>query len=270
MRVKERLDRLLVERGLASSRQRAEALIMAGRVVVDGDRVEKPGTQVRSDVDIRLKGEDCPFVSRGGLKLEGALEVFGIDPRGKKVIDVGASTGGFTDCLLQRGVSKVFAVDVGYGQLAWKLQQNCRVVNLERRNIRYLDLQEIGEPVDLIVVDTSFISVEKFLGRLCEMMKKSGDMVILIKPQFEVRKGKVEKGGIVRDPEAHMRVVERIRQRAAEFGLRAQRVMESPVRGMKGNREFFIHLVRAESIVSIDGDQEAMSGHGPPETTKTG
>lgn len=242
MRAKERLDRLLVERGLVPSRQRAKALIMAGKVVVDENRVEKPGTQVRPDANIRLKGEDYPFVSRGGLKLERALEVFGIDPRGKKAIDVGASTGGFTDCLLQRGASKVFAVDVGYGQLAWKLQQDPRVVNLERRNIRYLEFREIGEPVDLIVVDTSFISVGKFLLRLCQMMKKGGDILILVKPQFEVGKGKVEKGGIVRDHEKHMRVVERVKQWAGEIGLRVKGVMESPLRGIKGNKEFFIHL----------------------------
>ncbi len=245
MSAKERLDRLLVERDFAPSRQRAKALIMAGKVVVDGNRVEKPGTQVRSGAQIRLKGEDCPFVSRGGLKLERALEVFGIDPRGKKAIDVGASTGGFTDCLLQRGASKVFAVDVGYGQLAWKLQQDCRVVSLERRNVRYLESREIGEAVDLIVVDTSFISVEKFLPRLCQMIKETGDIVVLIKPQFEVGRGEVERGGVVRTPEKHRTVLERIQQRAKQIGLRTKGVMESPLRGTKGNREFFMHFVRA-------------------------
>jgi 23S rRNA (cytidine1920-2'-O)/16S rRNA (cytidine1409-2'-O)-methyltransferase len=246
MTVKERLDRLLVERGFVTSRQRARALIMAGNVVVDENRVEKPGTPVRSDAHIRLKGEDCAYVSRGGLKLEAALEVFEIDPRGKSAIDVGASTGGFTDCLLQRGVSKVFAVDVGYGQLAWKLQQDPRVVNMERRNIRYLDVQEVGDPVDLIVVDTSFISVEKFLVRLCQMMKKNGDIVILLKPQFEVGKGQVEKGGVVRDPKKHMRVIEKIQQWGEEIGLRAKGVVESPLRGAKGNKEFFIHFVKSK------------------------
>lgn len=246
MRAKERLDRLLVERGFVTSRQRARALIMAGNVVVDENRVEKPGTPVRSDAHIRLKGENCAYVSRGGVKLEAALEVFEIDPRGKSAIDVGASTGGFTDCLLQRGVSKVFAVDVGYGQLAWKLQQDPRVVNMERRNIRYLDVQEVGEPVDLIVVDTSFISIEKFLVRLCQMMKKSGDIVILLKPQFEVGKGQVEKGGVVRDPKKHMRVIEKIQQWGEEIGLRAKGVVESPLRGAKGNKEFFIHFVKSK------------------------
>jgi 23S rRNA (cytidine1920-2'-O)/16S rRNA (cytidine1409-2'-O)-methyltransferase len=243
---KERIDRLLVERGLVSSRQRARVLIMAGRVVVDENPVDKPGTQVRSNAKVRLKGQDSPFVSRGGVKLEGALEAFGIDPKGKKAMDVGASTGGFTDCLLQRGASKVFAVDVGYGQLAWKLQQNQRVVNLERRNIRHLDVQEIGEKVDLIVVDTSFISVEKFLSRLGQMVKKNGDIVILVKPQFEVGKGEVEKGGVVRDPLKHARIVEKIQKGGEEIGLKRQGVMESPLTGAKGNKEFFIHFVRPE------------------------
>jgi 23S rRNA (cytidine1920-2'-O)/16S rRNA (cytidine1409-2'-O)-methyltransferase len=244
MKTKERLDRILVERRLVQSRERARSIIMAGKVVVDGDRVDKPGTLVRSDVDIRLKGEDCPFVSRGGVKLKRALEAFHIDPWAKTAIDVGASTGGFTDCLLKKGASKVFAVDVGYGQLAWKLQEDPRVVNLERRNIRYVNYQEIGEPVDLIVVDTSFISVEKFLGRLCRMVKKDGDIIVLIKPQFEVGKGEVGKGGIVRNPEQQMRVVERIRVWAEGIGLKAEGLMESPLRGTKGNREFFIHLVK--------------------------
>ncbi len=244
MKPRERLDRLLVERGVASTRQRAKALIMAGKVLVDESRVEKPGTQVRTNADVRLKGEDCPFVSRGGLKLEKALKVFGIDPRGKSALDVGASTGGFTDCLLQGGASKVFAVDVGYGQLAWKLRRDPRVVNLERRNIRYLELREIGQTLDLIVVDTSFISVDKFLFRLCEAITDDGDIVILVKPQFEVGKGEVGKGGIVRDPEKQMRAVQEIEHLAEEIGLRVRGVMESPIRGAKGNREFFIHLVK--------------------------
>lgn len=244
MTAKDRLDRLLVDRRLVSTRQRARALIMAGKVMVDESRVSKPGTQVRSDADIRVEQDDLAFVSRGGLKLEAALKTFGIDPKGKRAIDVGASTGGFTDCLLQKGASRVFAVDVGYGQLAWKLQQDPRVVNLERRNIRYLDVQAIGEPVDLIVVDTSFISVEKFLVRLCQMMKEDGEIVILIKPQFEVGKGEVEKGGIVRNPEKHARVLQRIQDSGENIGLRTKGVMESPLRGTKGNKEFFIHLVR--------------------------
>ncbi|NIO03581.1 MAG: TlyA family rRNA (cytidine-2'-O)-methyltransferase [Proteobacteria bacterium] len=246
MSARERLDRVLVTRGLVPSRERAKALIMAGKVLVDENRVEKPGTQVRADARVRLAEGDFPYVSRGGVKLEGALKSFGIDPRHKKAIDVGASTGGFTDCLIQNGASKVFAVDVGYGQLAWKLQKDPRVVNLERRNIRYLEFQEIGEPVDIIVVDTSFISVRKFLGRLCEMIKDDGDIVILVKPQFEIGKGEVEKGGVVRDPVKHLRVVEKIQQWGIEIGLSVEGVMESPLKGTKGNTEFFVHFVKAQ------------------------
>ena len=266
---KERLDRILVDRKLAPSRQRARAMIMAGKVVVDENRVEKPGTQIWPDADIRLKGEDIPFVSRGGLKLDRALEAFGIDPTGKTAIDVGASTGGFTDCLIQKGAAKVFAVDVGYGQLAWKLRQDARVVNLERRNIRYLDLQEIGEPVELIVVDTSFISVKKFLVRLSHMVREDGDIVVLIKPQFEVGKGQVEKGGVIRNQEAHRRVLERVRQDAREIGLETRGVIESPLKGAKGNTEFFVHLVRREDVGAGQG-RESVSRHGPAKNTKAG
>jgi 23S rRNA (cytidine1920-2'-O)/16S rRNA (cytidine1409-2'-O)-methyltransferase len=241
---KERLDRLLIERGLVLSRQRARALIMAGKVIVEDTRIEKPGAFVGHDAHIHIKGDGCPYVSRGGLKLQAALGFFGIDPMGRMALDVGASTGGFTDCLLQMGATQIFAVDVGYGQLAWKLQQDPRVVNLERRNIRYLQLDEIGEPVDLIVVDTSFISVEKFLHRLCPMVKNGGDLLILIKPQFEVGKGMVGKGGIVRDPDRRQNVVERIRDRGELLGLKPKGTMESPIRGTKGNIEIFIHFLR--------------------------
>ncbi|MBW2122648.1 MAG: TlyA family RNA methyltransferase, partial [Deltaproteobacteria bacterium] len=226
-------------------RQQARALIMAGKLVAGGNPVEKPGTLVRPDISLGLKGRGCPFVSRGGLKLEAALKAFEIDPRGKRAMDVGASTGGFTDCLLQKGAARVFAVDVGYGQLAWRLQQDPRVVNLERTNIRYLDFQEVGEPLDLIVVDTSFISVEKFLSRLRGMVKRGGDLVVLVKPQFEVGRGEVEKGGIIRDRTKQMRVVERVRRAGEELGLVARGVIESPIKGAKGNREFFVHFVRS-------------------------
>ncbi len=259
MRLKERLDKLLVERGLVSSRQRARGLIMAGKVVVDDKRIEKPGTPVSYDAQVRLKGEVCKYVSRGGMKLERALDVFTIDPRGKTAMDVGASTGGFTDCLLQRGAVRVFAVDVGYGQLAWKLQKDPRVVNLERKNIRYLDLKEIGEPVDLIVVDTSFISVEKFLPRLYELMKKEGEIVALIKPQFEVGRGEVGKGGIVKDPDKHRRVIERIRGFVAKIDMEVKSVVASPLRGASGNMEFFVHFVRTGA-----------TSHGSTEDTKAG
>jgi 23S rRNA (cytidine1920-2'-O)/16S rRNA (cytidine1409-2'-O)-methyltransferase len=239
---KERFDKLLVEKGIVQSPERARAFIMEGRVAVDGRILDKPGTRVAVDAQLQLREEDQTYVSRGGKKLEGALEAFGIDPRGMVVIDVGASAGGFTDCVLQKGARKVYAVDVGYGQLAWKLQKDPRVVNLQRRNIRYLKREEIQEKADLILVDTSFISIEKFLPHLLGFLKEGGDLISLIKPQFEVGKGEVGKGGVVRDPALHQKVIERISQFSRKLGLKVLRVLESPLLGPKGNKEFFIHL----------------------------
>ena len=215
---------------------------MAGKVTVQGERLDKPGTRVETDAAIRLEGEDLPYVSRGGVKLEGALVAFRIDPAGLVVMDVGASTGGFTDCVLQRGARKVFAVDVGYGQLAWKLQKDPRVVSLERRNIRYLKKKEVGDEIDLVLVDTSFISIEKFLPHLVEFLKPGGRLLGLIKPQFEVGKGEVGKGGVVRDPALHQKVIERISEFSRHQGWKVLGVAESPILGPKGNKEFFIHL----------------------------
>jgi len=243
---KERFDKLLVEKGIVQSRERARAFIMEGRVAVDGRILDKPGTRVAVDAQLQLREEDQTYVSRGGKKLEGALEAFGIDPRGMVVIDVGASTGGFTDCVLQKGARKVYAVDVGYGQLAWKLQKDPRVVNLERRNIRYLKREEIQERADLILVDTSFISIEKFLPHLLGFLKEGGDLVSLIKPQFEVGKGEVGKGGVVRDPALHQKVIERISQFSRRLGVKVLPVVESPLLGPKGNKEFFIHLKKED------------------------
>jgi 23S rRNA (cytidine1920-2'-O)/16S rRNA (cytidine1409-2'-O)-methyltransferase len=238
----ERLDKVLVEKGITQSREKARGLIMEGRVIVDGRIIDKAGTRVPLSARIELHGEEMPYVSRGGQKLEGALKALEIDPSGKVVIDVGASTGGFTDCVLQKGAQKVYAVDVGYGQLAWKLQKNPRVVNLERRNIRYLEKKDVQEEADLILVDTSFISIEKFLPHLLGFLKRGGDLICLIKPQFEVGKGEVGKGGVVRDPVLHREVIDRISQFSRELRLRVLQVVESPLRGPKGNREFFIHL----------------------------
>jgi 23S rRNA (cytidine1920-2'-O)/16S rRNA (cytidine1409-2'-O)-methyltransferase len=239
---KERLDKLLVEKGMVQSRERARALIMEGRITVDGQTLEKPGTLVNTEAPLRIQGEDLPYVSRGGLKLEAALTAFEVDPEGKVVIDVGASTGGFTDCVLQKGAKKVYAVDVGYGQLAWKLQKDPRVINLERRNIRYLPMEAVSEKVDLILVDASFISIEKFLDHLAEFLKEEGDLLCLIKPQFEVGKGEVGKGGVVRDSKLHQKVVDRISQFGRELGLTVVGVIESPLLGPKGNKEFFIRF----------------------------
>ena len=243
---KERIDRLLAEREMVSSRERARALIMEGRIRVDGQVVNKAGTQVSLDALIEIRGQDLPFVSRGGIKLEGALDAFGVNPQGMVVMDVGASTGGFTDCMLQRGASKIYAVDVGYGQLAWKLQRDPRVVNLERRNVRYLRREEIKEEVDLIVIDTSFISIEKFLPHLLQFLRKGGTILGLIKPQFEVGKGEVGKGGVVKDPALHRKVIERISELSQDLGLRVLGVTESPLLGPKGNKEFFIYLKKNE------------------------
>jgi 23S rRNA (cytidine1920-2'-O)/16S rRNA (cytidine1409-2'-O)-methyltransferase len=239
---KERLDKLLVEKGIESTREKARALIMAGKVAVEGKVIDKPGTKINFEAPIRLRGENLRYVSRGGEKLEGALAAFGIDPKGLVVMDVGASTGGFTDCLLQKGARKVYAVDVGYGQLAWKLQKDPRVVNLERRNIRYLQREEVKEQIDLILIDTSFISIEKFVAHLLEFLKQRGAILSLIKPQFEVGKGEVGKGGVVRDATLHQKVIDRISNFCRGLGLKVLGVTESPLLGPKGNKEFFIYL----------------------------
>jgi 23S rRNA (cytidine1920-2'-O)/16S rRNA (cytidine1409-2'-O)-methyltransferase len=239
---KERLDKLLVEKGIVQSRERARALIMAGKVATEGKIIDKPGVQVKVEANLKLRGNGSPYVSRGGEKLEGALATFGIDPKGMVVMDVGASTGGFTDCVLQKGAQKVYAVDVGYGQLAWKLQKDPRVVNLERRNIRYLQKEEVQNETDLILIDTSFISIEKFLPFLMKFLKEGGSILSLIKPQFEVGKGEVGKGGVVRDAALHQKVIDRISTFSRELGLRVLGVTESLLLGPKGNKEFFIYL----------------------------
>lgn len=241
---KERLDRLLVDRGLAETRERARALILAGEVVVGDHTADKAGQLVARDAGIRLKGTGLPYVSRGGLKLEKALDEFSIDVGGLCALDVGASTGGFTDCLLQRGVRRVFAVDVGYGQLAWKLRQDERVVCLERTNIRYLEPSLLAEVPDLAVIDASFISLDKVLPNTLRLISGTGGIVALIKPQFEVGRGGVGKGGVVRDPLKHREVVDAVRVLAEGLGLEVLGVVESPILGPKGNREFLIHLKR--------------------------
>lgn len=242
MAAKERIDKLMVQRQLAGSRERARALILAGRVVVDDQTVDKVGTQVDADAAIRLRGEDIPYVSRGGLKLARALELFAVKVAGRTAIDVGASTGGFTDCLLQHGASRVFAVDVGYGQLAWKLRDDERVVNLERTNIRSLSAVQLDAVPELAVIDASFISLEKVLPATLALLRPGSDVIALIKPQFEVGRGQVGKGGVVRDPRQHLEVVDRIKLLAGQLGCRVVDLCESPLLGPKGNREFLIHL----------------------------
>ena len=243
----ERLDKLLVDRGLVPSRERARALILAGQVVVDERRVDKAGAQVPLECEVRLKGEDIPYVSRGGLKLAKGLDAFGVDPRGRVAVDVGASTGGFTDCLLQRGAAKVYAVDVGYGQLAWKLREDPRVVNLERTNIRELTPDRLPERPDLAVIDASFISLDKVLPSTLGLLAPEAEIIALIKPQFEVGKGEVGKGGVVRDPQKHAAVVERVRELGESLGCAVLEVVESPILGPKGNREFLIWMQKGNS-----------------------
>jgi 23S rRNA (cytidine1920-2'-O)/16S rRNA (cytidine1409-2'-O)-methyltransferase len=238
---KVRADQLLVERGLAPSRTRAAALIMAGSVYSGERRIEKAGQPLAADAALELRGGDHPWVSRGGLKLERALAHFGIDPAGAICLDVGASTGGFTDVLLAKGAAKVYAVDVGHGQLAWKLQQDPRVVVLDRTNARHLTRAEVPEPVDLIVCDASFIGLETVLAAPLTLAAPGCRLIALIKPQFEVGPGRVGKGGIVRDPALHAEVCERISGwLEVQPGWRVMGLTDSPIAGADGNREFLI------------------------------
>ena len=241
---KDRIDKILVDRGLTQSRERARALIMAGQVVVADHVAEKPGQMVPVAAEVRLKGELLPFVSRGGLKLQKALDEFNIDVTGLTILDVGASTGGFTDCLLQRGAAKVIAVDVGHGQLAWKLRQDERVVNLEKTNIRYLTPDKLPHIPDLAVIDASFISLAKVLPATLILLKDEAVIIALIKPQFEVGRGEVGKGGVVRDAMKHREVITAISSVAENLGLKVRGVTESPILGPKGNREFLIFMVK--------------------------
>ena len=240
--MKERLDKLLVQRQLAVSRERARALILAGKIIVDDHRVDKVGAQVPVDADLRLKGEDIPYVSRGGLKLEKALLEFKVVVTDKIAIDVGASTGGFSDCLLQNGAKKVYAVDVGYGQLAWSLREDQRIINLERCNIRHLQSTQLDDVPALAVIDASFISLAKVLPNTLNLLSADAEVIALIKPQFEVGKGLVGKGGVVKDQQQHDLVVENICTLARELNCHVIGVVESPILGPKGNREFLIYL----------------------------
>jgi len=239
---KQRLDRVIVEQKLAHSRQRARSLIMAGKVRVNNHLVDKPGTLVSTEDIIVLKGEDIPYVSRGGLKLESALQAMEVDIAGFTCLDVGASTGGFTDCLLQHGASLIFAVDVGYGQLAWQLRQDPRVVVIERTNIRLMSAGTLSQLVDLVTIDVSFISLKKVVPEVLKFMKKGAGILSLIKPQFEVGRGNVGKGGVVRDPLLHAEVIEDLSDYFDKLNLVRKFVIPSPLLGPKGNREFFIFL----------------------------
>jgi 23S rRNA (cytidine1920-2'-O)/16S rRNA (cytidine1409-2'-O)-methyltransferase len=239
---RERIDVLLVQRGLCDSRTRAQARILAGDVVVNDQRVDKAGTKVAVDAHIRLKGDGLKWVSRGGLKLIGALNSFDVDPTGRVCIDVGASTGGFTDVLLDAGAERVYAVDVGYGQLAWKLRSDERVINLERTHIAKLDPAQLDPRPDLAVTDVSFISLTRVLPEIVSRCARPCDVIALIKPQFEVGREHVGKGGIVRDEAARDAAVERVLARARELGLEVRAVRRSPIEGADGNVEFLTWL----------------------------
>ena len=246
--VKKRLDLLLVERGLAESRQRAQAVIMSGQVYVRDQKVDKAGTQVEEDAPIEVRGQTLAYVSRGGLKLEKALHTFsGIDLKGAHAIDAGASTGGFTDCMLQNGAEKVYAVDVGYGQLAWSLRSDSRVVCMERTNVRYLTPEQIPEPLDFGTVDVSFISLRLILPALRPLLKPQGQLVCLVKPQFEAGREKVGKKGVVRDPAVHLEVLEQFLHHAAETDFTVKDITFSPIRGPEGNIEYLGHLQAGEA-----------------------
>lgn len=239
---KQRLDQLVFDLGYAESRERAKTTIMSGLVFVNGQRVDKPGTAVDPEARIEVRGEAIPFVSRGGFKLDKALKVFPVDPAGKVCIDCGASTGGFTDVLLQHGAAKVYAVDVGYGQLAWKLRTDDRVVNLERTNLRYVSPEQIPEPIDLAVMDVSFISIRLVIPAVKALLKPDADYICLIKPQFEAGREEVGKKGVVRDPSVHEQVVLGILEFARQSGFTVMGLDYSPIKGPEGNIEYICHL----------------------------
>ncbi len=249
---KERLDVLLVERGFAPSRERAKSTIMAGLVLVDDRKIDKAGTMVKPEAVIRILGDNIPYVSRGGLKLAKAMEEFGVQLAGKVSADIGASTGGFTDCMLQNGAVRVFAIDVGYGQLAWSLRTDARVVNMERTNVRNVTATQFDGPVSLVVADLSFISLRTVLPALALVADVAADYVLMVKPQFEVGKSKIGKKGVVRDPQLRAEAVTAVLTAAAELGLGCHGVVASPLPGPNGNVEYFVWLRRGSANVGED------------------
>lgn len=248
---KERLDVLIVQRGLAESRERAKAYIMAGVVFVDGQKEDKPGVKVKTSAHIEVK-EKMKYVSRGGYKLEKALEVFSIDLTGKVCMDIGASTGGFTDCMLQNGAQKVYAIDVGYGQLAWSLRQDDRVICMEKTNIRYVTKEQIGCLADFSSIDVSFISLTKVLPVLYELLGENGEAVALIKPQFEAGRAEIQKHGVVKDPKVHTRVINEIWNFAKATGFYICGLDFSPIKGPEGNIEYLIYLSKKQAAELTD------------------
>lgn len=255
--MKERLDVLLVKRNLASSREKAKAIIMSGNVFVDGQREDKAGTSFSEEVQIEVRGHALPYVSRGGLKLEKAMKNFDVSMEGKVCTDVGSSTGGFTDCMLQNGAVKVFAIDVGHGQLDWKLRQDERVVCMEKTNIRYVQPEDLGEPIDFSSIDVSFISLTKVLLPIRNYLKENGEIVALIKPQFEAGREKVGKKGVVREKSTHIEVIEKVTNYAVSIGFEVAALEFSPIKGPEGNIEYLVHLKKrpeeeARIVESVD------------------
>ena len=253
MKIKKRLDVLLTEQGYADSRSKAQAIIMSGQVYVNGQKADKPGISYEETVQLEVRGDVCPYVSRGGWKLEKALRDFGVDPTGFVCSDSGASTGGFTDCLLQQGAKKVFAIDVGYGQLDWKIRSDERVVVMERTNIRYVTPEDLGEPLDLSVIDVGFISLSIVLPTIKDLLKPNGQVLCLIKPQFEAGREKVGKKGVVRDPVTHKEVLDNFVALANSLGFAILGLTFSPVKGPEGNIEFLGHLSK-EMLPGIQPD----------------
>ena len=245
--MKERLDVLLVKRNLAESREKAKAIIMSGNVFVEGQREDKAGTTFSDEIQIEIKGHTMPYVSRGGLKLEKAIANFDVDLEGKVCTDVGSSTGGFTDCMLQNGARKVFAIDVGRGQLAWKLRQDDRVVCMEKTNIRYVTPEDLGEEIDFSSIDVSFISLTKVLEPIRNYLKPDGEIVALIKPQFEAGREKVGKKGVVREKSTHHEVIKLVTSYAASIGFQILGIEFSPIKGPEGNIEYLVHLKKSEA-----------------------
>lgn len=257
-----RLDQLVYDLGYTESRERAKTTIMSGLVFVNGQRADKPGTPVAPDAKIEVRGEALPFVSRGGFKLDKALKVFPVDPTGKVCIDCGASTGGFTDVLLQHGAAKVYAVDVGYGQLAWKLRNDSRVINLERTNLRYITKEQIPDPIELAVMDVSFISIKLVLPAVKELLLPGADIICLIKPQFEAGREEVGKKGVVRDSNVHCGVIHNILDFAPEIGLSVQGLDYSPIKGPEGNIEYICHLKNGQfDAASVDVEALVKASH---------
>ncbi len=257
---KERLDALLVNRGLFESRAKAQAAVMAGQVLVNEVKIDKPGTQVKPEVTIRLLGDKLRYVSRGGLKLEKALQIFPISVEGKVVADIGASTGGFTDCALQNGAAKVYAIDVGYGQLAWKLRSDERVINMERTNVRYLEAEDLPEQVDAVTIDVAFISLDKVLPAVHKILKPEGFVVALIKPQFEAGRENVGKKGVVRDARVHQEVINNVIAFAKTEGFGIAGLDFSPIKGPEGNIEYLLHLTMGNDAAVQEEDVATLVG----------